>query len=181
VRPALKLDLYGDRALDDPRSTYRTIRDAGPAVWLPRNRLWAIGRYADVKAALRNAAVFTSGSGVAANPLTNRLAGDTVLNSDGEVHARRRGVVLDYLAARRVAALEATIAERAEAVIDRLTARERFDAVRDFAAALPVDVVTELSACRSTLSGCCGGGREVSTCWAPSTAAACKRRRAASV
>jgi hypothetical protein len=60
---------------------------------------WAVGRYADVKAAQRNGAVFASGSGVAANPLTNRLSGNTVLNSDGEVHARRRGVMLDYLAA----------------------------------------------------------------------------------
>lgn len=144
MRPTIDLDLYGQRALEDPRATYRAIRQAGPAVWLPRNRIWAVGRYADVKLALRNDEVFTSGHGVAANRLANELGRDTVLCSDGEVHARRRGVMLDYLAARRVAALEETIAPRAEAVIDRLVKRGTFDAVRDFASALPVEVVVDL-------------------------------------
>ena len=144
VKPTLDLDLYGEQALGGPTSTYRAIREAGPAVWMPRNRLWAMGRYADVKAALRNDTVFASGHGVAANGLANRLGRDTVLSSDGEVHARRRGVMLDFLAARRVAALEETIAARAEVVVDRLMERDRFDAVHDFASALPVEVVADL-------------------------------------
>jgi hypothetical protein len=48
VKPTLALDLYSDAALADPGATYRAIRDAGPAIWLPRNRLWAEGRYADL-------------------------------------------------------------------------------------------------------------------------------------
>ena len=32
----------------------RRIRDAGPVVWLPRHRMWAIGRFDDVRAALRD-------------------------------------------------------------------------------------------------------------------------------
>jgi len=144
LNQTLDLDLYGERALADPQATYRAIREAGPAVWLPRNRIWAVGRYADVKAALRNDKVFISGNGVAANGIANRLGRDTVLSSDGEVHARRRGVMLDYLAARRVAALEESIAARAELVIDRLMERDSFDAVGDFASALPVEVVADL-------------------------------------
>lgn len=143
-RPALSLRLYGPTALRDPDGTYRAIRDAGQAVWLPRDRLWAIGRYADVKAALRAADVFTSGSGVAGNPVTNRLGTHTVLASDGAAHTRRRGVMLDYLAARKVTALEQTLLPRAERVVDALVRRGRFDAVADFGTALPVGVVADL-------------------------------------
>ncbi|GAB2458676.1 cytochrome P450 family protein [Jatrophihabitans fulvus] len=149
-RPSLPLDLYGTAELGDPDGTYRLVRDTGPAVWLPRNRLWAIGRYRDVKTALRAADVFTSGSGVAANPFANRLGSHTVLASDGDVHGRRRGVMLDYLAARKVAALEETLVERADRVVDDLQRRGRFDAVADFGAALPVGVVADLVGLRQS-------------------------------
>ena len=33
------------------------IRDAGPVVWLPRHRMWAIGRFDDVRAALSDIGV----------------------------------------------------------------------------------------------------------------------------
>src|SRR5690348_6385346 len=91
--PSLDVDLYGESALRDSREVFARIRDAGPAVWLPRNRLYAIGRFADVRAALRDDGVFCSGKGVAANWLTNRLGRDTTLSSDADTHTARRNVL----------------------------------------------------------------------------------------
>jgi hypothetical protein len=47
--PSLAVDLYSRDAPLNSRETYRRIRDAGAAVWLPRHRMWAIGRYRDVR------------------------------------------------------------------------------------------------------------------------------------
>ena len=58
--PAYDVDLYGDDVLADPYPHYAALREAGPAVWLPRHRLWAIPRFEGVRHALRNAAVFSS-------------------------------------------------------------------------------------------------------------------------
>ena len=65
--PTLDVDLYGERALADSRTLFASVRDAGPVVWLPRNGMYAIGRFDDVRAVLRDDHVFRSGEGVAAN------------------------------------------------------------------------------------------------------------------
>ena len=41
--PTLDLDLYGDDVVEDSPAAFKRIRDAGPVVWLPRHRMWAIG------------------------------------------------------------------------------------------------------------------------------------------
>jgi cytochrome P450 len=53
------VDVYSDEVLDDPYSHYRVLRELGPAVWLPKNQLWAISRHKDVREALRNHQVFS--------------------------------------------------------------------------------------------------------------------------
>ena len=67
--PALDIDLYQDAVLRDSREAFARLREAGPVVWLPRHGMYAMGRFDDVRAALRNDAVFRSGEGVAVNRL----------------------------------------------------------------------------------------------------------------
>ncbi len=140
----LDIDLYGPTVLADPLPHYAALRDAGPAVWLPRNKLWAVARHADVKTALRDAETFRSGAGVGANRLINRLSRHTVLNSDGDVHTARRRVLLRSVGPRHLTDVEEPIRERAEALVARLLAAPGFDGVTDFATALPVEVVADL-------------------------------------
>lgn len=63
VAPSLSVNLYADHVLADSRDVFARIREAGPVVWLPRHRMYAIGRFADVRAALRSDAVYRSGAG----------------------------------------------------------------------------------------------------------------------
>lgn len=56
-----------DEVPRDPYPHYRALRELGAAVWLPRNGLYALGRFDDVRAALRNPRLFSSAQGVAAN------------------------------------------------------------------------------------------------------------------
>jgi cytochrome P450 len=143
--PELDLDLYADDVLADSRDVFARIREAGPIVWLPRHRMYAMGRFDDVRAALRDDEVFLSGAGVAANPVTNRLSRGTTLNSDSEEHARRRRVLMRSLGAKALASVRAPLASAADDLVERLLARGgEFDAAVDFARHLPVAVVSEL-------------------------------------
>ncbi|WP_349239734.1 cytochrome P450 [Patulibacter sp. SYSU D01012] len=142
--PVLDLDLYGDAALRDPAATWAAVRDAGPAVWLPRHRLFAVGRYADVRAALKDAETFASGDGVGVHPLANRLGRRTTISADGDAHAARREVLLRSVGARSLAHLKDDVHREAGAVVAELLDAGAFDGVRDFASALPLRIVADL-------------------------------------
>ncbi|MDO9354297.1 MAG: cytochrome P450, partial [Solirubrobacteraceae bacterium] len=159
--PSLDLDLYADDVLKDSRAAFSRVREAGPAVWLPRHGLYAVGRFDDVRAALRDDAVFLSGDGVAANPVANRLGRHTTLSSDGDTHTVRRRVLMRSLGAKAIAAIEPALQDEATDVVRDLTGTTQFEAGRDFSARLPVRVVSELVGIR--------GGSERLLRWAAAT------------
>jgi cytochrome P450 len=142
--PSLLLDLYSRDALLDPQDVYRRIRDAGAAVWLPRHRMWAMGRYGDVRDALRDADTFGSGRGVAANRLINHMSEGTTLASDGQIHTKRRQLLLQSLSAKALAEVVAALDAEASALIRGLLELDVFDGVADFASRLPVRVIADL-------------------------------------
>lgn len=142
--PTVDLDLYSDRVVEDSAPAFARIRDAGPVVWLPRHRMWALGRFDDVRAALRDDELLISGHGVAANPMTNVAARKTTLFSDGETHVARRKVLMGSLGAGAVAKVAERLDAEAAAIVAGLVGRDPFDAVRDFSAGLPMRVVADL-------------------------------------
>jgi cytochrome P450 len=142
--PSLDLDLYGAEAIEDSTDAFARIRDAGPLVWLSRHRMWAMGRFEDVREALRDDELFISGHGVAANPLTNLAARKTTLSSDGVTHSTRRRVLMRSLGAKAIAPVGERLDAEAEAIVTGLLGRGEFDAARDFSPGLPVRVVADL-------------------------------------
>jgi cytochrome P450 len=147
--PAVDADLYSDAALEDSAELFARIREAGPVVWLPRNGMYAMGRFEDVRAALRDDELFLSGGGVAANPIANSLGKDTTLNSDGGTHTARRRVLMKSPGAKALAAVEEPIMREANSVVEALLERERFETAADFSSHLPVSVVSELVGLRA--------------------------------
>jgi cytochrome P450 len=142
--PALDIDLYADAVISDSREAFARIREAGPVVWLPRHRMYAMGRFDDVRAALRDDDVFRSGKGVAANAMTNRLGRDTTLNSDGDTHTARRNVLKRSLGAGALKVIQDQVDDEARAIVQRLTGVGEFEAARDFASHLPLAIVAQL-------------------------------------
>lgn len=142
--PALDLNLYADDVLRDSREAFAQIREAGPAVWLPRHKMFAIGRFEDVRAALRNDAIFRSGKGVAANPIANGLGRDTTLFSDDETHNRRRRVLMQSLGGKALASSESQIDDQARLLVEELASGYLFEAAHDFSSHLPLSVVADL-------------------------------------
>jgi len=142
--PACDIDFYCDDAIRNPYPLFKRIRDLGPAVWLPANGLWAVGRHSDVRACLVDHETFRSGSGVAGHDAANNLAGNNLLASDPPLHGHLRKIVGAPLSLRALNDVKDRIAETADALIARLVRRERFDGMRDLAQYLPVSIVSEL-------------------------------------
>jgi cytochrome P450 len=142
--PAVDVDLYGRSALIDPQPVYRQIRDAGSVVWLPRHKVWAMGRFDDVRDALRDDVTFRSGAGVAANPVANLLGRKTVLSSDDSRHSVRRRILMQSLVSRAIRPSLPILRDEARAAVDRLLERDSFDGIADFASRLPIAAVADL-------------------------------------
>ncbi|MET4802361.1 cytochrome P450 [Bradyrhizobium sp. LB11.1] len=142
--PAYDFDLYSDDVLRDPYPHYRALRDLGAAVWLPRNALYAVGRFEDVRAALRNPALFASAQGVAANDHVNEMSRGTTLASDAPLHDRLRAIIAAPLLPRALEEIGPQIRSEARQLVEGLVARGKFDAVSDLAQHLPLTIVSKL-------------------------------------
>jgi cytochrome P450 len=142
--PEYRPSIYTTRAILNPYPHYRALRELGPVVWLPRHRLYALPRYAECKATLRDDKLFVSGHGVAANLVANQLSGGTTLNSDGADHDRRRKLVAHRLMPRALRTLGDDIDARARSLVEDALQRGNVDAVADLATALPLSVVPDM-------------------------------------
>lgn len=142
--PVYDVDLYDDAVLRDPYPHYRALRDLGAVVFLPQNGLYAISRFEDVRAALRNAALFSSAQGVAANDDVNEMSRGTTLASDAPLHDRLRAIIAAPLLPRALEEIGPQIRSEARRLVDDLVGRGQFDAVTDLAQHLPLTIVSKL-------------------------------------
>lgn len=142
--PSLQIDLFSEDAISNPYPAYKTIRDAGAAVWLENYDVWAISRFGDVRAALRADSSLVSGKGVAMNDFMNGAPSRTTLVSDGDLHRQRRGVLIKPMMPAALKDIRAEVQARSDQLIDELMAKPGFDGMTDFAQHLPLTVVSYL-------------------------------------
>jgi cytochrome P450 len=143
--PRYDADLFADAALRDPFPHYRAIRDIGPVVRLAVPDVYAIGRFSDVKAALRAPDILINGRGVGFNDVVNALSDrPRAIQSDGERHRRLRATIARPLVPNELRAqrplLKAIIAEQVGGLLGAGT----FDAVPALARHLPLQAVAHL-------------------------------------
>jgi cytochrome P450 len=141
--PSSDLDLHDDEALADPYPRLAKLRALGGAVWMERYGMFALSRYADVRAALGDWEAFSSASGVTFNEQMNETIKGITLHTDPPEHQEMRGVLRRPLSAKALRDLEGELNEEAEQVVARLVAAGRFDAVADLAQHLPVAIVAK--------------------------------------
>ena len=142
--PTCDVDLFDEAVIAEPYASYRAIRDAGPVVWLPRNRIWAMGRYAEVRAALGDHELFSSAGGPGANMPANRGMRGTIIASDPPAHDALRAALGAPLGPGAMKDVREQIRATADALIDALVERESFEAVGELAQVLPLTIVRAL-------------------------------------
>jgi len=134
------IDLCAPATHDDPYATYRWIREQ-PGLYLdPVNNVYAVTRYADVKAVSRDPSTFTSTEG-------NRPgmpAEPNFINMDGHDHQVRRALVADWFTPKRIRTLEDHIRDVVVGLIER--AKEAGDAcfIEALAGQVPLRLIGEM-------------------------------------
>lgn len=138
------LDLFTDEALTDPYPHYRYLRDLGPAVYLTRYDMWFLGRYGQVRAALKDWETFSSAEGIGLNESFNQAWSTALIHQDPPAHSDQRHLFTGRLSPRALRPIVETIDERAGVLADKLAARRGFDAVTELAHDLPIHVIMDL-------------------------------------
>lgn len=143
--PVYEEDLFSPNALRNPFEHYRTIRDLGPVVRLKDPDVYALGRYADIREALRSSDILTTTNGFGFNDLINAPKEyPNILGSSGAYHDKLRGVLAPLLAPgalrERRAMLKDMISER----VCELKGQPEFDAVSAIGQHLPLSAVRKL-------------------------------------
>jgi cytochrome P450/ferredoxin-NADP reductase len=142
--PTLDIDFYSDAVILDPHPVYAKMRELGPVVYLPQNDLYALPRYEEVSAVLRQPLRYVSSRGVSPIQKVNDILVRSTLNSDPPAHDKTRAVTSEPLLPGALKEIEPMLEQAANGLIDTLCKRGKFDAVTDFAQYLPVTIVAEL-------------------------------------
>lgn len=144
--PVFEGDLFSQETLKNPFPLYTEIRDLGPVVYVPQHDFYAIGRYADVKTALRSADILISGKGVGLNAVINSPAGESaqIIATDGEKHKRMRKPIIQAIGPKSVLQYRDQLKEMVSDHIKTLKGAGWVDGVESIAQYLPVSVISHL-------------------------------------
>jgi cytochrome P450 len=126
---------------DDPFPVYRELRDEAPCYHDEELGFWALSRYADVLDALHDPDTYCSRFGITleeGNPLP------MMLTTDPPEHTALRRMVSRAFTPRRIADLETSIRTLSTRYLDEIRDRDRYDLIGDYAALLPMDVISKL-------------------------------------
>ncbi len=145
--PAVTYDPFSYEIQEDPYPIYAWMREKAPVYRNEERDFYALSRHADVLSALRDPGTFTNRNGIS---LESSLWGPQAYKNvfflalDPPDHTKVRGLVQKRFAPRSVAQQEARIRELTRRRLDPLLEQDTFDFARDFAAAVPNDVVCEM-------------------------------------
>lgn len=142
-----EIDLFCPAFQEDPYPSYAQLREQAPVYRESRYGAYALTRFADVDAALRDHEIFRSGAGPAPMPMPSGSPGMGMLPllaaTDPPHHDQLRALVNHAFTPRRIAASEARIRGFAERFVAELPEGE-FDLVPGLSIPLPVAVIAEI-------------------------------------
>jgi cytochrome P450 len=137
------LDPFCDELLLEPYAMHAELRDLGPVVRLEKYGAWAMARHADVYAMLNDWETYCSSGGVGMGNFHTEKPWrppSLILEADPPLHTRTRAVLSRVLSTTALRRMREMFETRAAALVERLVARGRFDAMADCAYAFPLEV-----------------------------------------
>ena len=139
-------DPFSDEYFNDPTETYRRLRDESPVYFNDTYGFYALSRFEDVTLASREWSTFSSEYGIDLTRLLQgtRMEFDMMIMMDPPKHDRMRALVSRVFTPRAVGALEPMIRDVIEGFADDLDGRTSFDAVAEFSAPFPVEIISRM-------------------------------------
>ena len=131
-----------------PYDEFGRLRREAPVAWFPDagSGFWSVHRYADIVAASRDVATFSSARGVSFEEPTDEdmAARRTIIDTDPPEHTKLRKIVSGFFTQRAVAVYEHFITGLTEQVLDQIPARGTFDFVDAVAKEVPIRVLARI-------------------------------------
>jgi cytochrome P450 len=144
----VEFDPFSEEFFNDPYALYGRLRDEAPVYYSEQYSFYALSRFADVLAAHRDWKGFSSAHGVELFTLSKdpeEIASyRNIIMMDPPEHDRFRALVSRVFTPRAVTALEPMIREVICGFLDPLNDTREFDAVADFAAPFPVEIISRM-------------------------------------
>jgi cytochrome P450 len=141
-------DPFSDEFFNDPTEMYRRLRDEAPVWFSEKYGFYALSRFADVLAAHRDWEGFSSAHGIELFSFSmdpEEIATfRQIIMMDPPEHDRFRALVSRVFTPRAVTSLEPMIREVICGYLDPLNDADSFDAVADFTAPFPVEVISRM-------------------------------------
>jgi cytochrome P450 len=145
---AVELDPFSPTFFDDPYDTYTRLRDEAAVFFSEKYRFYALSRYADVVAAHKDWATFSSAHGVDLTTLSTdpELVASlrSIIMMDPPAHDRFRALVSRVFTPRPVQAMEPIVRRVIGDHLDALNGRTTFDAVGELSGPFPVEIIAEM-------------------------------------
>ncbi len=141
----IELNPFAYEFHENPYPIYRCLRDEAPVYRNETLNFYALSRYADVFGAIADFETYSSAKGTVLeiDPSMIELY-PIILFMDPPRHTRLRKLVSHAFTPRRIAALEPTVRTLAVRYFDRILEQGRCDFIRDFAALLPIEIISTL-------------------------------------
>ena len=140
-------DPYSEDFFCAPFDTYRRMRDEAPVYYSDKYDFWALTRYDDVAAAIKDHETYSSAKGVTLDivkaPVAVSPLGKIIISLDPPEHERMRKLVNRVFTPRAIASLEQMVRDTIDRHVKQLDPSS-FDAVADFAALFPVEIITSM-------------------------------------
>jgi len=151
TQPALNhsrlYDPFDATVQDDPYPVYQRLRAEHPVYWAAPSDTWVLSRHADVEAAVLDPVTYSSGSGIFPVPAgmdMTQMFLPMMIMTDPPRHTQLRSLVSRGFTARRVAAMETSVAAIAAELAEDFAEAGACDLVADFAGPLPAMVIADL-------------------------------------
>jgi cytochrome P450 len=134
-------DPYAYATHEDPYPVYAALRDDAPAYVDETRGFWALSRYDDVRAAIDDWHTFSSTGGITLERGADEVQ-PMLIEMDPPRHTELRALVSRSFTPKRVAEMEGPTRAKAVDLLD--AAGPSFDAIQDFAALLPMAVISTM-------------------------------------
>jgi cytochrome P450 len=145
---AVEFDPFSEEYFNDPSDVYRRLRDEAPVYFNEQYRFYALSRFADVVTAHRDWQGFSSTHGLDLSMMSKDpeivRSMRSIIMMDPPEHDRLRALVSRVFTPRAMTALEPMIREVVTSYLTPLEDTESFDAVADFSALFPVEIITRM-------------------------------------
>ena len=122
------------------------MRDEAPVYYSGKYDFWALTRYEDVAAAIKDYETYSSAKGVTLDIVKSGAespVGKIIISLDPPEHERMRKLVNKVFTPRAIASLEQMVRDTIDRVVKELDPSS-FDAVADFSALFPVEIITAM-------------------------------------